>query len=91
MLYNIWLASSVKQCRPTKLCSIVKILEILLLKTIYKKQLIYLFMNRHEAHSMNTHSAACRLIKTELSTRHWSRQNHSVTDTFCNCIEDRTI
>jgi len=32
------------------------------------------------------------LIKTdntERSTRHWSRRNHRVTDTFCNCIEDR--
>ena len=28
---------------------------------------------------------------TERSTRHWSRRNHMVTDTFCNCIEDRTI
>jgi len=26
---------------------------------------------------------------TERSTRHWSRRNHRVTDTFCNCIEDR--
>jgi len=29
------------------------------------------------------------LIKTdnaERSTRHWSRRNHRVTDTFCNCI-----
>jgi len=25
--------------------------------------------------------------KTEHSTRHWSRWNHRVTDTFCNCIE----
>jgi len=29
--------------------------------------------------------------KTARSTRHWSRRNHRVTDTFCNCIEDRTI
>jgi len=29
--------------------------------------------------------------KTEHSRRHWSRWNHRVTDTFCNCIEDRTI
>jgi len=28
---------------------------------------------------------------TERSTRHWSRRNHRVTDTFCNCIEGRTI
>jgi len=28
---------------------------------------------------------------TERSTRHWSRRNHRVTYTFCNCIEDRTI
>jgi len=51
-------------------------------------------MSRHEVHSMNTHSAERRLIKTdktESSTRHWSRRNHRVTDTFCNCIEDRTI
>jgi len=55
---------------------------------------IYLFMTRHEVHSMNTHSAERRLIKTdktERSTRHWSRRNHRVADTFCNCIEDRTI
>jgi len=33
-------------------------------------------------------------IKTDKrarSTRHWSRRNHRVTDTFCNCIEDRTM
>jgi len=33
------------------------------------------------------------LIQTdtkERSTRHWRRKNHRVTDTFCNCIEDRT-
>jgi len=29
--------------------------------------------------------------KTERSTSHWSRWNHRVTDTFCNCIEGRTI
>jgi len=29
--------------------------------------------------------------KTEHSTRHWSRRNHRVADTFCNCTEDRTI
>jgi len=29
--------------------------------------------------------------KTERFTRHWSRRNHRVTDTFCNYIEDRTI
>jgi len=29
--------------------------------------------------------------KTERSISHWSRWNHRVTDTFCNCIEDRTI
>jgi len=29
--------------------------------------------------------------KTERSTRYWSRRNPRVTDTFCNCIEDRTI
>jgi len=29
--------------------------------------------------------------KTEGSTRHWSRRNQRVTDTFCNCIEGRTI
>jgi len=41
-----------------------------------------------------THTAERRLIKTdktERSTRHWSWKNHRVTDTFCNCIEDRTI
>jgi len=35
--------------------------------------LIYSFMTRHEVHSMNTHSAERRLIKTdktERSTRH---------------------
>jgi len=51
-------------------------------------------MSRHEVHSMNTHSAERRLIKTdktERSTSHWSRRNHRVTDTICNCIEDRTI
>ena len=35
--------------------------------------LIYLFMSRHEVHSMNTHTAERRLIKTdntERSTRH---------------------
>jgi len=53
-----------------------------------------MFMIRHEVHSMNTHSAELRSIKTnktERSTRHWSRRNHRITDTFCNCIEDRTI
>jgi len=44
----------------------------------------------------HTHSADRRLMliktdKTERSTRHWSRRNHRVTDSFCNCIEDRTI
>jgi len=29
--------------------------------------------------------------KTVRSTRQWSRRNHKVTDTFCNCVEDRTI
>jgi len=29
--------------------------------------------------------------KKARSTRHWSRRNHRVTDTFCDCIEDRTI
>jgi len=51
-------------------------------------------VSRHEVHSMNTHTAESRLIKTdktERSTRHWSWQNHRVTDTFCHCIEDRTI
>jgi len=27
---------------------------------------------------------------TERSTKLWSRRNHRVTDTYCNCIEDRT-
>jgi len=43
---------------------------------------------------MNTYTAERRLKKsdnTERSTRHWSRRNHRVTDTFCNCIEDRTM
>jgi len=34
------------------------------------------------------------LIKTdntERSTRHWRRRNHRFSDTFCNCVEDRTI
>jgi len=50
-------------------------------------------VSRQEVYSMNTHtnSAERRSIKTERSTRHWSRRNHRVTDTFCNCIEDRTI
>jgi len=48
-------------------------------------------MSRYEVHSMKTHSAERRLIKTERSTRHWSRQNHRVTDILCNCVEDRTI
>jgi len=29
--------------------------------------------------------------KTERCTRHWSRWNHRITGTFCNCIEGRTI
>jgi len=29
-----------------------------------------------------------KIDNTERSTRHWSRRNHRVTDTFCNCIED---
>jgi len=51
-------------------------------------------MTRLEIHSMNT---LCRTQfdknkkKTERSTRHWSWRNHRVTDTFCTCIEDRTI
>jgi len=51
-------------------------------------------VSRHEADSMNTHSADRRSIKTDKtarSKRHWSRRHHRVTDTFCNCIEDRTI
>jgi len=42
----------------------------------------------------HTHPAERRSIKTdktERSTRHWRRRNHRVTDTFCNCIEYRTI
>jgi len=39
---------------------------------------------------MNTHTLQnAGLIKTdntERSIRHWSRRNHRVTDTFCNCI-----
>jgi len=50
-------------------------------------------MSRHEVHSMNTHTLqnADKTGKTERSTGHWSRRNHRVTGTFCNCIEDRTI
>jgi len=50
-------------------------------------------MTRHEVHSINTHTLqnAGQTNKTERSTRHWSRRNHRVTDTFCNCIEDRTM
>jgi len=51
-------------------------------------------MSRHEVHSMNTptrRTQAIKIDKTERSTRHWSRRNYRVTDTFCNCIEDRTI
>jgi len=55
-------------------------------------------MSRHEVHSMNTQhsliSAEHRLIKTdktERSTRPWSRRNHRVTDTVCNCVEGRTM
>ena len=39
-----------------------------------------------------THTTERRSIKTDKtarSTRHWSRRHHRVTDTFCNCIEDR--
>jgi len=28
--------------------------------------------------------------KTERFRRHWSRRNHRVTDSFCNCGEGRT-
>jgi len=51
-------------------------------------------MSRHEVYNMNTHIAKRRSIKTDQtarSTRLWSRWNHRVTDTFCNCIEDKTI
>jgi len=48
-------------------------------------------MSRHEVHSMNKHTLQNATDNTERSTRHWSRRNHRVTDTFCNCIEDRTI
>jgi len=44
--------------------------------------------------ALHTHSAERRSTKTdktERSTRHWIRRNRRVTDTFCNCIEDRTI
>jgi len=48
-------------------------------------------MSRHEVHSMNTHTLqnawSIKIDKTERSARHWSRRNHRVTDTFCNCIE----
>jgi len=67
----------------------------LLIADFYENfNLVYLFVSRREVHSMNTHTAERRLIKTdktERSTRHWSRRNHRVTDTFRNCIEDRTI
>jgi len=52
-------------------------------------------MTRHKVHiNKHTHSAERRSIntdKTEHSARHWSQRNHRVTDTFCNCIEGRTI
>jgi len=51
-------------------------------------------MTRHEMHSMNTHCAERRSIKTdktERCTRYWSRRNHKVTDIFCNWFEDGTI
>jgi len=41
----------------------------------------------------HTQSSERWLIKTDetdRSKRHWSWWNHRVTDTFCNCIEDRT-
>jgi len=49
-------------------------------------------VRRQNVHSISTHFAERRLIKTdktERSTRHWSRRNHRVTDTFCNCVEGR--
>jgi len=51
-------------------------------------------MTRHEVHSINTQTLqnAGRWKQTKQHfTRHWSRRNHRVTDTFCNCVEDRTI
>jgi len=58
-----------------------------------KLNLSYLFVSRHEVHSINTHTASRRSLKTdkrECFTRHWFRRNHRVTDTFCNCVEGRT-
>jgi len=62
-----------------------------------KFNLIYLFVSRHEVHdssNKHTHSAERRSIKTDKTargTRHWSRRNNRVTDTFCNYTEGRTI
>jgi len=53
-----------------------------------------LFVSRQSPQYEHTHSAERRLMKTdkaERSTRQWSRRNHRVTDTICNCIEDRTM
>jgi len=60
-----------------------------------KREYFYLFVyeQTRSPYYEHTHSAERRLTKTdksERSTRHWSRRNHRVTDTFCNCIEDRT-
>ena len=56
---------------------------------------IYLFVySRHEVHSMNTHTlqnAGWKNRQYRTEYRHWSQRNHRVTDSFCNCIEDRTI
>jgi len=42
----------------------------------------------------HTHSAERMSIKTDETTRNtrrWSRRNHRIADTFCSCIEDRTM
>jgi len=62
--------------------------------TLSSKNLIYLFVA--DTKSIVWTHTLCRAQvdktdNTERSTRHWSRWNHRVTDTFCNCIEERTI
>jgi len=65
-------------------------------KFFFRKIIVFIhlfFMSRHKAHSMNTHTAERRLIKTnktERSTMHWSRQTpnglfmliHSAWETY---------
>jgi len=64
------------------------------LNLIYLLLFFFVYEQTRSSQYEHTHSAERRLIKTdetERSTRHWSRRNHRVTHTFCNCIEDRTI